>query len=180
MKLSDFFPKNKNNKGRYFINENKRKSLSGEDFTVVSRTRNAENAVEDRREVCPVENVSLIEARADVHETSLHLSPRPCWTNTTRSPWPSRKTVWSHLVNMNVTSLVASREERARNGGDFMEMAQTFFHTRRNNDLESHRFPLYSIVRESRTEVLEAEVGSLGEIEDQNILYARWWRFYSL
>lgn len=105
-----FFPKTKITKEDIFINENKRKSLSGEDFTVVSRTRNAENAVEDRREVCPVENVSLIEARADVHETSLHLSPRPCWTNTTRSPWPSRKTVWSHLVNMNVTSLVASRE----------------------------------------------------------------------
>lgn len=90
---------------------------------------------------CPVENVSLIEATCT---TSLHLSPRPCWTNTTRSPWPSRKTVWSHLVNMNVTSPVASLEEQAPNGGDFMEMAQTLFHTRRGI-----RFRIPSIILDS-------------------------------
>lgn len=171
MKLSDFFPKNKNDKGRYFINENKRKSLSGEDFTVVSRTRNAENAVEDRREVCPVENVSLIEARADgARDLSSSLSSSMLNQHDQIALAEQENSLISSCKYERYFSRCLSR---ARNGGDFMEMAQTFFHTRRNNDLESHRFPLYSIVRESRTEVLEAEVGSLGEIEDQNILYAR-------
>lgn len=111
----------------------------------------------DRKErekavLCPVGNVPLVEKhRRGWLSRPLFFSRLTSMINqTTRSPWPTRKTVWSHLVNMNVPLLLFARENKHQMP-EILWKWQDCCSNQGSNDRGPDRFPLYRSIPRCRS-----------------------------